>query len=76
MIPTRDELIEKIAETSDAVINACRAYDSKCGSVHEIVDEVLQALLSALPEPVPGYMNKHDMYYRQLMDMRNDNTNI
>lgn len=33
-------------------------------------EAALQALLSGLPEPVPGYQNKHDLYYRQLMRMK------
>jgi hypothetical protein len=46
---SKEEMIEVISE-QDAVINACRAYDSRCGTVDEIVDEVITALCGALPD--------------------------
>jgi len=46
---SKEEMIEVICD-QDAVINACRAYASRCGTVDEIVDEVMTALCGALPD--------------------------
>lgn len=46
---SKEEMIETISE-NDKIINACRAYDSKCGTVYEIVGEVIEALCGALPD--------------------------
>ena len=46
---SKEEMIEAISE-NDKIVNACRDYDSGCGTVCEIVEEVIEALCRALPE--------------------------
>lgn len=76
MMPTRDKLLYDTAE-SDLVVNACRAYATDCGSIYEIVDEIMQALLASLPDTTE--LNGADIlkrasvimnYYHQLIGMK------
>ena len=57
---SKEDMIDWISE-QDEVINACRAYDSNCGTVTEIVDEVIKALCGALPDTL-----KTHEYYNKL----------
>lgn len=82
MMPTFEELEEKIAIAlceRDRGNGGCNIISNKGGEQDCVKVEcypaayakvTVQAMLSALPEPEPGYMNKHDMYYRQLLGMK------
>ena len=67
------EIIDNIAENNDKVIAACRAYDSKCGTVHEIVDEVLNAVgFLALQQKVRTLRTALDSVIMFDMKFKND----
>ena len=74
----RDKLINKMAEGDNNIVDVCRAYESKCGSVYEIVETVLDALLGELEEvevypscPVSNCdITSAKELYQQLLDMR------
>lgn len=74
MMPTYEELIEKMAITLDSLENDSVGWGNRTEMWKNIcrskAEAALQALFSNLPEPVPGYQNKHDLYYRQLLGMK------
>lgn len=57
----RDKLINKMAE---AILQV------RSDSSEDLAEAALDALLGVLETPADGYINKHDMLYRQLLDLR------